>query len=592
MSIIKKYLNNMHKTINPLITLAAVSAFMSASVSAATAGNPLPNVIIIMTDDQGYGDMGITGNPHIKTPVLDRFARESIRFNQFYVSPVCSPTRASLMTGRYSLRTGVRATDIGGSIMSTEEITIAEVLKQAGYITGIFGKWHLGDTYPSRPSDQGFDESLIHLTGGIGQTGDFTNFFKGDSSYFDPVLWYNNEKKAYKGYCSDVFTSEAIRFIENNHQSRFFCYLSFNAPHTPLQVPEEYYNLYKDIDPSSGFGNDTRPFPEMTERNREDARKVYAMVTNIDDNVGRLLKRLDELKIADNTLVIFMTDNGPAQPRYVAGMRERKGSVYRGGVRVPFFLRLPSRFTGNRDIEIITAHIDILPSLSELCGAKMPEDRVIDGKSFLSILNGAKDASFENRTLFFYWTRKYPELYTNIALQKGPFKLVGNTDYNASPENFELFDIIEDEFEQRNIISDHLNLATEMKTELDKLLSELINSPNLLNPPRIVIGSRYENPVTLNINEAGGVNRNTWRVEIMPGRYNIRYKFREPLKMTGTMYLQMNTVILRMENKNNLSDVIEMNNITLSGMNCDLMPWYVFGNNTLTPFWVELERID
>ena len=173
-----------------------------------------PNVVLIITDDQGYGDLGITGNLNVKTPVIDKFAKESIRFNNFYVSPVSAPTRSSLMTGRYSLRTGVRDTNNGGAIMAEGEVTIAEMLKGAGYKTGIFGKWHLGDNYPFRPGDQGFDESLIHLTGGMGQPGDITTYFKGDSSYFDPVLWHNGKQRAYKGYCSDIFADQALEFIE------------------------------------------------------------------------------------------------------------------------------------------------------------------------------------------------------------------------------------------------------------------------------------------------------------------------------------------------------------------------------------------
>jgi arylsulfatase A-like enzyme len=225
-------------------TFLALSAFTFAVSTWSSAGEiQQPNVVLVITDDQGYGDLGFTGNPHVKTPVLDNFARESIRFNQFYVSPVCAPTRASLMTGRFSLRTGVRDTYNGGAIMAPEEVTIAEILKNAGYTTGAFGKWHLGDNYPSRPNDQGFDESLIHLSGGMGQPGDFTTFAKGDSSYFNPVLWHNGEQKAYEGYCSDIFAGEAVTFIEKNQGKPFFCYLAFNAPHTPLQVPEELQHV-------------------------------------------------------------------------------------------------------------------------------------------------------------------------------------------------------------------------------------------------------------------------------------------------------------------------------------------------------------
>jgi arylsulfatase A-like enzyme len=212
-----------------------------------------PNVILIITDDQGYGDLGITGNSLIKTPYIDRFAKQSLQFSDFHVSPVCAPTRSSLMTGRYSLRTGIRDTYNGGATMASSEITIAEILKQAGYRTGLFGKWHLGDNFPSRPMDQGFDESLMHLSGGMAQVGDVTTYFQKDSSYFNPVLWKNGHKESFKGYCSDIFAANAIQFIEKNKSNPFFCYLSFNAPHTPLQVPEYYDQMYKNVDPSIEF---------------------------------------------------------------------------------------------------------------------------------------------------------------------------------------------------------------------------------------------------------------------------------------------------------------------------------------------------
>ena len=184
--------------------------------------------------------------------------------------------------------------------MSSSEITLAEIFAEKNYKTGIFGKWHLGDNYPARPSDQGFQESLIHLAGGIGQVGDFTNYYAGNESYFDPALWHNNEIKKYEGYCSDIFTDEALKFIEQNKSNQFFCYLSFNAPHTPLQVPEKYYDLYKDIDPSNFYEEVTS---EMTERDVNDAKKIYGMVTNIDENFGKLLYKLEELDIKENTIV-------------------------------------------------------------------------------------------------------------------------------------------------------------------------------------------------------------------------------------------------------------------------------------------------
>ncbi len=558
-----------------------------------------PNVILIITDDQGYGDLGITGNPHVKTPQIDKFAKESICFNEFYVSPVCAPTRSSLMTGRYSLRTGVHDTYNGGAIMATSEITIAEILKSADYKTGIFGKWHLGDNFPSRPTDQGFDESLIHLSGGMGQVGDFTTWFQGDSSYFNPILWHNNKMEKYDGYCTDIFAEQAIGFIERNRTSPFFCYLSFNAPHTPLQVPDKYYRHYKNIDPSAGFENDKRPFTKMSEKDKEDARKVYAMVSCIDENLGKLFAKLEELKIADNTIVIFMTDNGPQQTRYLAGMRGLKGSVYSGGVRVPFYLRYPAKYVGNKEINTTSAHIDILPTLAEICKVQLPEDRIIDGKSLVPLLDGKK-FDWADRSLFFYWNRHYPELYNNIAIQKANYKLVGHTSYNAEITDFELFDIQFDPYEKTNLVNEKTDIARQLKTELDRLYGELITSENLVNPPRIVIGNKNENPVFLNRNDATGERGiwsqeevyGKWLVSIAKGTYNIRFRFLKPVEAGGQMYLETGTIVNQLKIEIGNTEIIEMKNVRLPGMNCDLTPFYSIGNKNIFPFWVELERID
>jgi arylsulfatase len=576
-----------------------ISCFLLCAVSIFSQQKPRPNVIIIMTDDQGYGDLGVTGNPHVRTPHIDGFAKESTRFNNFFVSPVCAPTRASLMTGRYSLRTGIRDTYNGGAIMAPNEVTIAEMLKQADYKSGIFGKWHLGDNYPSRPTDQGFDESLIHLSGGMGQVGDITTYFKGDRSYFDPVLWHNNKKESYEGYCSDIFTEQAIKFIDKNKDAPFLCYLAFNAPHTPLQVPEKYYEQYKDIDPAAGFENDSRPRTPMTEKDKEDARKVYAMVTNIDDNVGKLLKKLDDLGIADNTLIIFMTDNGPQQIRYVAGMRGRKGNVYQGGVRVPFFMKYPARFDTNIDIETRAAHIDILPTLAELCNVALPKETLIDGKSLVPVIMG-KEVDWTDRSLFFYWTRRYPELYNNMTLLKGKYKLVGKTDYNAAIKDFELFNLDTDPYEQENIIASNETLAGKLKKELDKTYNELIASENLVNQPRISIGNAAENPVILNRNDAAGQRGiwaqeevyGKWKVRIAEGHYDILFKFIKPVKANGKMYLEANTVVKQLVNKKEGTDTIAMKNVYFSGMDCDLIPFYSIGSKNIFPFWVELTKLD
>ncbi len=579
--------------------LGILSVLFFLSTLALAQEKESPNVIIIITDDQGFGDLGYTGNPHVKTPNIDAFAHESIRFNNFYVSPVCAPTRASLMTGRYSLRTGIRDTYNGGAIMSANEVTIAEMLKQAKYKTGIFGKWHLGDNYPSRPMDQGFDESLIHLSGGMGQVGDFTTYFKGDKSYYDPVLWHNGQQQAFEGYCSDIFADKAIAFIEENHQKPFFCYLSFNAPHTPLQVPDKYYQMYEDIDPSTGFENDTRPFVKMSDKNKEDARKVYAMVTNIDDNIGKLLQKLDDLKISENTLVVFMTDNGPQQIRYVAGMRGRKGSVFRGGVRVPFYLRYPAKWNGNKDIETTTAHMDVLPTLSEICGVKMPEDRKIDGKNLVPLLNEQK-VSWEDRSLFFYWTRRYPELYQNMALQKGSYKLAAYVNYDSPIDDYDLFNIQEDPYEQNNLLPESKEKAVSLKVEMDLRYNELIQSSNLLNPPHIQIGSEYENPVFLNRNDAGGERGiwdqeevyGKWNVSIKEGLYNVKFRFVKPLQIGGKMFMETGAIINQKKNDKENVSYIEMQNIHLPNMECDLIPFYALDGKKIFPFWAKFQKVN
>lgn len=553
-----------------------------------------PNVILIITDDQGYGDLNFNGNPNIITPALDNFAAESVRFNNFYVSPVCAPTRSSLMTGRYSLRTGVRDTYNGGAIMASSEVTLAEMLKQANFTTGIFGKWHLGDNYPSRPSDQGFDESLIHLAGGMGQVGDFTNYFKKDTSYFDPILWHNNEQKPYQGYCSDIFTENAIEFIEKNKNNPFFCYLSFNAPHNPLQVPDEYYQIYKNIDPTEGIDPNLIPHEKINEQTKENTRKVYAMVTNIDDNLKNLFAKVEELGIKENTIVIFMTDNGPQHARYVAGMKGRKTSVYNGGIRVPFYFRYPNEFSGDKEVDQMTAHIDLLPTLSKLCGARIPEDRKIDGRNFIPSIEGKIQPE---RSFFSYWTRKYPELFNNIALQRGQFKLVGKTDYDSEIENFQLYDTNKDPFEKNNLMAQKKSIGLSLKEEMHQTFLELVNSENLKNPPRIILGSDFENPVYLNRNDAGGQRAvwnqeqaySFWKVDInKEGLYDLKFKFLKPLPANGNMYLEIGQSIQQKLNSKDNLDVIELKSVYLPKGFHDFTPFYMFQKGNYFPLYVEV----
>lgn len=507
-----------------------------------------PNIVLIMTDDQGYGDLGFHGNPDIQTPVLDAFAAKSVRFSNFYVSPVCAPTRASLMTGRYSLRTGVMDTYNGWAMMATEENTIAEILKQNGYKTAVCGKWHLGDTYASRPQDQGFDYSLIHHAGGMHQVGDLDTWHRGDSAYFDPILTENGKKVKKIGYCSDVFTDAAIDFIETQNDTPFFCYLSFNAPHTPLQLPQKYEGMYAGLEiDSSDYPLADRPFPNMNEADLEAARKVYGMISNIDDNVGRLLLKLDQLGKTENTIVIFMTDNGPQQRRFVGGFRGLKGSVYEGGIHVPFFMRYPQAYQGDLDIQTPSAHFDVLPTLLEFCNIPIPQN--LDGKSLVPEIEG-KSSPIIDRPLFFHWQRGFPEPYRNIAVRKGDFKLVGHTGHLASSNGFELFDLSTDPSESKNIVEQNPGKAEELKLLFDDWYAEIIQSPNLNNVP-IIVGNVSENPVTMTRNDAKGAFgiwaqqeiNGYWDIQVaQDGFYQITASFEKPVTSNGNAMVRLGNI--------------------------------------------------
>lgn len=317
-----------------------------------------PNVVLILTDDQGYGDLAFHGNELIDTPVLDRLARESTRMDRFMVCPLCSMTRATLLTGRYNLRTGCASVTRGIESVRPDEVLIPEVLKSAGYTSGCFGKWHIGENYPSHPRGQGFDEFF-----GMPQ-GHCDNFF-------DPVLEHNGEMVQTKGYISDVLTDAAMEFIDKHHEQPFFCYLAYNAPHTPMQIADRYFDKYK------GRGLPDKPAA------------IYGMVQNIDENIGRLLKQLDQLSVADNTIVIFLSDNGAEGPegsRFNAGMRGMKGTVHEGGVRVPMFVRWPGKVKANRSIDHLSAHVDLLPTIAEFCGIDEIKTKPLDGISLVPLL--------------------------------------------------------------------------------------------------------------------------------------------------------------------------------------------------------------
>lgn len=487
-----------------------------------------------MTDDQGYGDLGVTGNAFIHTPHIDEFAGQSTHFTNFHVDPVCAPTRSALMTGKFYLRTGVYDTFNGGAIMDPDEITIAEILSAHGYETGIFGKWHLGDNYPGRPSDQGFDQSLIHRAGGIGQPGDLDNYPRPDSSYFDPVLYKNNKAVKTSGYCTDVFTDGALDFLEQNKDNPFFLYVAYNAPHSPLQVPEKYLAKYKGKD----FG--------LKGRAAEAARRVYAMVENVDENVGRILASLEEKSLMDNTVVIFMSDNGPIPARYNAGLRGTKSSVYEGGTNVPFFIYFPQIFEAGKKINTTVAHIDILPTLLDICGLASEIPEGIDGSSMLPVLKGDDDV-FKQRYLYWQWARGYPELYANIAIRLGNYKLVGHAESSASIGEFELYNLAEDPFETTNLVAEEKEKALSLKKQLDAWHHQIVMVEGNPKTQGAVINPAFENPVVLNRNDAKGTPEqwtrdgvySYWDVEFEEeGAYDITFSFHHAPERAGRVVIK------------------------------------------------------
>ncbi len=442
-----------------------------------THGERLPNVVLVLTDDQGYADLGCHGNPHLKTPNIDRFAAEAVEFTRFYVSPVCAPTRASLMTGRYNYRTGVTDTWFGRATMAAGEFTLAEALKEIGYATGIFGKWHLGDTYPYRPEDQGFDEVLMHRGGGIAQPS-----CPPGNSYFDPLLLHNGTMKKFAGYCMDIYTDATIRFIEANKNKPFFAYLATNTPHTPLQVSDEYANPYRE----AGLAEETA--------------KTYGMIANIDDNFGRMLAKLKELKLAQNTIVIFMSDNGPhifSEDRFAGSLRGEKTEVFEGGIRVPFFIRWPERLDGGRTIDRIAAHIDLMPTLLDACKTPAPQSVEFDGTSLMPLLLDA-GRNWPDRTLFFQWHRgDEPSSYRNFAAVGQQYKLIQNRNHwqtERAPQ-FELFDLENDPGETKDLATKQPETTERFKKAYNAWFSDVCAQG--FSPSPAWIGTAHENPVVL-----------------------------------------------------------------------------------------------
>jgi len=432
-----------------------------ASTEAAAAR---PNVVLVMTDDQGYGDLGCHGNDVIKTPTLDKLYAQSVRLTNFHVDPTCSPTRSALLTGHYSVRTGVWHTIQGRSMLRRDELTFGNLLGEAGYRTAAFGKWHLGDNYPFRPHDRGFDETLVHGGGGIVQTPDYFG-----NTYFSPTLMRNGKWEPSDGYCTNVFFDAALAFIEKNKEKPFFIYLPTNVAHGPYQVADEYSKPYRDAGLPANLAN------------------FYGMITNFDENMARLMATLDRLGLAENTVLIYMTDNGTSGRGFNSGMNGRKGSIYDGGHRVPCFIRWPAELEAGRDIDHLTAHVDIVPTLLEICDAEKPEGLEFDGQSILPLLTGKGQDNWPDRALVVESHRiEHPEKWRKSAVMTDRFRLVNGK---------ELFDMRADPGQKKNVADANPKVVKQLRKVYESYWADV--SKRFDEYCEIVLGSPEENPAML-----------------------------------------------------------------------------------------------
>lgn len=466
-----------------------------------------PNVILILTDDQGYGDLACHGNPYVKTPALDNLYQESVRFTDFHVDPCCSPTRAALMTGCYSSRAGVWHTIGGRSLLKQGMPTIADLFSNNGYETGIFGKWHLGENYPFRPQDRGFKETLVQGGGAVGYNPDYWG-----NDYFDDTYIHNGIPEKYNGYCNTVWFSEAIKYIETNRQKPFFCYISTNVPHAPLRVDEEYVKPYEN---------------KVSDR----LAHYYGMVTKMDEDIGNLLWALKEMELEKNTILIFMTDNGPCpwfggividfetgfvKEGYSAGMRGGKIWGYENAHRVPFFIRWPgAKIGGGKDVKALSAHIDLMPTLVELCNLKTPGDLKFDGRSMLPLLK-EEIKEWPDRTLFVHNQRvEYPVKDKEYQVLTNKWRLVKR-------EKDELYNIQDDPGERKDIAVDNPGIVKDLYNRYEKWWKDI--SVDFDKYAEIVVGTEHEKPVTLNAHDAHTRNgKKIWVVNVVrDGKYKIK----------------------------------------------------------------------
>ncbi len=419
-----------------LFLFTILTPYFTCTTSQAT---DRPNIVVILTDDQGWGDLSIHGNTALSTPNIDRLAREGAQFDRFFVSPVCSPTRAEFLTGRHHVRSGVYGTSAGGERINADETLIGEIFKGAGYKTAAFGKWHSGMQFPYHPNARGFDEFYGFCSGHWGD-------------YFSPMLEHNNQMVKGDGFVIDDFTERAMDYIEKNKDEPFFVYLPYNTPHSPMQVPDRWWKKFKDMKLPADH-------PKLQPKYLEHTRAAFAMCENIDWNVGRLMAKLDELKIAENTIVLYFCDNGPNGNRYNGGMRGRKGSTDEGGVRSPLFVRWPAKIKAGTKIPQISSAMDLLPTLTDLAGIKVSGTKSLDGISVAPLLLGtAKE--WKDRTLVHFWRNR-------VSIRTQQYRL----DHKGK-----LYDIPKDPGQKKPINKENPRIVKKLQKVADKFRKEMLTN--------------------------------------------------------------------------------------------------------------------
>lgn len=514
-----------------LLAVCLLATVLTARPAAAQAGER-PNVIIVMPDDQGYGDLSYHGNPVINTRHLDRLADESVRLTDFHVAPMCTPTRGQLMTGLDAFRNRAMNVSSGRTLLRRDVPTIADVFASAGYRTGIFGKWHLGDNYPYRPQDRGFHESIWFPSSHINSVPDYW-----DNDYFGDVYWHNGERQKYDGYCTDVFFREAMNWMKATAAEGrpFLTYLPLNAAHWPHFVPDEYRGPIRE-----SLQARLDSLPKLNAEQQQALVSFLAMIANIDDNMGRLETFLQQNGLRDNTIVVFLTDNGSTMgPRYFnAGMKGGKVTLWEGGHRVPCFIRWPA---GNllppQDIDELTHVQDLLPTLMELCGVGYDFPVPLDGMSLARLLRG-EQKHLPDRMLVVNYSRmpraKQPTL-ANRATPRREGAAVLWKQWRLL-RNDQLYNLVDDPHQDRNVIDRHPEVVARMRSHLDRWWDGVRDVASV--PERVVIGHEAENPAQLTACEwldvfvdqqrqvrRADLKNGIWHLEVAePGQYTFELR--------------------------------------------------------------------